>query len=207
MSDESAPSPFTDSFFDVVRTQRAHRALRPDPVPEALIERILDAATFAPSAENTQPWEFVVVREPAVRRRIGEIAAGLWRAAGAAHSRDRISPSLFASVERWATEGLAAAPAIVVVCGDTDRTDARSLAASVFPATQNLCLAAHALGLGSLFSTLPTITTDLQTLLHLPPSLQPMAVVPIGFPARALRPPTRVSFREKSHRDRFGAPW
>lgn len=203
MSDAAAPQ----SFFDVVRTQRAHRALRPDPVPEALIERVLDAATFAPSAENTQPWEFVVVRDSAVRRRIGEIAAALWRAAGAAHSRGRISPSLFASVERWATEGLAAAPVIVVVCGDTERTDARSLAASVFPATQNLCLAAHALGLGSLFSTLPTIMTDLQTLLHLPPAVQPMAVVPMGFPSRALRPPTRVSFREKSHRDRFGMRW
>jgi nitroreductase len=194
-------------FFDVALAQRAHRALLPDPVDERLIERVLEAATHAPSAENRQPWVFVVVRDVEVRRRIGEIAAQLWTGVAREHSRGRISESLLGAVERWATGGLAAAPVIVVLCGDTTASDSRSLAASVFPATQNLCLAAHALGLGSLFSTLPTVDAGLSALLELPPHLQPMSVVPIGFPARTLRSPQRISFREKSFRDRYGNRW
>ncbi len=53
------------SLFDVVRNQRAYRAFRADPIDDELVERILQAATFAPSAENTQPWVFVVVRDAA----------------------------------------------------------------------------------------------------------------------------------------------
>ena len=194
-------------FFAVALAQRAHRELRPDPVPDAAIERILDAATHAPSAENRQPWVFLVVRDAELRRRIGAITGRIWDRAGREHSRGRISDRLLAGVERWATGGLAAAPVIVVVCGDTSQADPRSLAASIYPATQNLCLAAHAVGLGSLFSTLPTVDQELSSLLGLPAHVQPLAVVPIGRPARALRPPKRISFREKSFRDRYGTPW
>jgi len=194
-------------FFSVVLAQRAHRELLPDALPDALIERVLDAATHAPSAENRQPWAFVVVRDPAVRREIGAIASAIWERAGREHSRGRVSDRLLAAVDRWATSGLAASPVIVVVCGDTTQADARSLAASIYPATQNLCLAAHALGLGSLFATLPTVSPELSSLLALPQSLQPMAVVPLGRPARELRPPKRVSYRAKAFRDRYGTPW
>lgn len=194
-------------FFEVALAQRAHRALLPDPVDERLIERVLEAATHAPSAENRQPWVFLVVRDPAVRAEIGALAGRLWSGVAREHVRGRISDRLLAAVDDWATGGLAQAPVILVVCGDTSATDPRSLAASIYPATQNLCLAAQALGLGSLFSTLPTVSADLCALLALPDHLSPMAVVPIGHPARALRPPRRISFRERSYRDRYGVPW
>jgi nitroreductase len=203
---EAAATPDRD-FFDVVLSQRAHRAVLTDPVPDETIARVLDAATHAPSAENRQPWVFVVVRDPEVRTHIGRVAARIWEHAGRAHSRGRISDGLLAAVERWAMGGLAQAPVIVVACGDTSVSDPRSLAASVFPAAQNLCLAAHALGLGSLFSTLPTVDPELGTLLGLPDHLHPMAVIPLGLPARRLRPPKRISFREKTYRDRYGNRW
>ena len=92
--------------------------------------------------------------------------------------------------------------------GDTSLTDPGSLAASVFPATQNLLLAAHALGLGSLMSTLATVRgPELAALLELPEHLRPMAVVPIGHPARALRAPRRTPVAEKAFRDRYGTRW
>ncbi|MFM7225636.1 MAG: nitroreductase family protein, partial [Actinomycetota bacterium] len=63
----------TDDLFAVVGRQRAHRAFTDEPVADTVVARLLEAATFAPSAENRQPWEFVVVRDPDVRARIGEI--------------------------------------------------------------------------------------------------------------------------------------
>ncbi len=196
-----------EALFRLLVSQRAHRELRPDPLPDETIERLLLAATHAPSAENRQPWAFVVVRDATTRARIGEIAAAAWRGGAREHSRARLSERLFADVDRWATGGLASAPVLVVVCGDRSRSDPRSLAASVYPAAQNLCLAAHALGLGSLFSTLATAGPDLASLLGLPAHVEPMVVVPVGLPARALAPPRRAPVASRTWRDRWGAPW
>ena len=190
-------------FFDVVLGQRAYRRLKPDPVPEELLLRVLEAATHAPSAENHQPWEFVVVRDPDVRRAIGELTRGLWEAAGREHSRGLPAP-LFAAVDGWATEGLAAAPVHVVVCGDTSRCPGPQLPSSIFPAVQNLLLAALAVGLGSLMSTLPVVNRDaFSPLLGLPDHVVPMALVPLGFPERVLGPARREPVEAHLHRDRW----
>jgi nitroreductase len=194
-------------LFDEIRTQRAHRALRPDAVSEDLVEHLLDAAIHAPSAENRQPWAFVVVRDPAQRRRISESVRDVWERHARERTRQALSSRFFDAVDRWATTGLAEAPLLIVVCGDTSAADPHSLAASIYPATQNLLLAAQGLGLGALLSTLPTASPDLATILELPAHVRPMAVVPIGWPVRPLGPPRRAPFREKTHRDRWGAPW
>src|SRR5271166_687174 len=137
-------------FFEVVRSQRACRAFRPDPVEDALVERVLEAATFAPSAENRQPWVFVVVRDVERRSAIGGLTRQAWDAGGRAHSEARLAPGLLAEVD-------AGAPVLVVVAGDTALGDRRVMEASVFPAIQNLLLAATALGLGSSLTTLPLV--------------------------------------------------
>jgi nitroreductase len=69
-------------FFDVVATQRAIRRFRSDPVPDALVRRVLAAATCAPSARGAEPWAFVVVRDPARRAEIARLYLGAWEAAG-----------------------------------------------------------------------------------------------------------------------------
>lgn len=199
--------PGGEAMLRLLLSQRAHRELLPDPVPEDTIERLLLAATHAPSAEDRQPWAFVVVRDAATRAAIGEIAAGAWRSGAREHARARLGDRLFADVDRWATGGLARAPVVIVVCGDRSRSDPRSLAASVYPAAQNLCLAAHALGLGSLFSTLATASPDLSRRLGLPDHVVPMVVVPVGLPARRLAPPRRAPVASRAWRDRWGDPW
>jgi nitroreductase len=104
--------------------------------------------------------------------------------------------------------GVAAAPVLVVVCGDTRLAEPTSLGASVFPAVQNLLLAAHALGLGSALTTLPVLAgEELPTALGLPPEVVPLAVVPLGHLARPLGPPRRRPVSEKTHRDRYGTPF
>ena len=195
-------------FFDVVLTQRATRRFTDDPVDDELVERCLQAATHAPSAENLQPWEFVVVRDPEVRRAIGELTRDAWRAGGRAHSEGRLPTKLLDEVDEGAEGGIAAAPVLVVVCGSTERALPQTLPSSVYPAVQNLLLAAHALGLGSAMTTLALLKGDeLRDLLHLPPHLQPMAITPLGWPAKPPGPPRREPVSSKAHRDRFGRRW
>jgi nitroreductase len=196
------------SFFEVVRAQRACRTFRDGPVTDELVERVLEAATFAPSAENTQPWVFVVVRDAAARERIGALTRRAWEGGGRAHSEGRLAPKLLADVERGATGGISAAPVLVVVGADTTRCLDATVASSTFPAVQNLLLAAGALGLGSALTTLTTaLAGELRAVVGLPDHVQPVAVVPLGWPARALGPPRREPVAEHAHRERYGAGW
>lgn len=207
MSDQSAAHRSGD-FFDVVLGQRAARLFSDRPVPSELIERCLEAAVHAPSAENLQPWVFIVVEDPDLRRRIAGLYTQAWREGGRAHSIGRLSDQLLAEVERGAEGGFGSAPVLVVVCGDSAIGLESTLPASVFPAVQNLLLAAGALGLGSAMTTLALVHADeLATLLGLPASVRPMAVVPIGWPARPLGPPRRLPLHERVHRDRYGTRW
>jgi len=197
-----------EAFFDVVLRQRATRRFADRPVEDALLEQCLRAATHAPSAENLQPWVFVIVREPGLRSGIAELTRRAWRDGGRRFSEGRLSPALMADVDSGAEGGIASAPVIVVVCGDSEIGLERTLPASVFPAIQNLLLSATALGLGSAMTTLATVFVDeLAGLLALPPSVRPMAVVPIGWPARPAGPPRRLPLGERAYRDRYGTPW
>ena len=204
---EHSPDAVED-LFSVVHRQRACRAFEEREVDDATVERVLEAATFAPSAENRQPWVFVVVRDPGVRARIGDLTRRAWEGGGRSHSEGRLPAGLLAEVDAGATGGIAAAPVLVVVCADTRLGDRRVLGPSIFPAVQNLLLAATALGLGSSLTTLPLVFgPELAELLALPEEVVPMAAVPLGWPARPLAPPRRLPVRDKAHRDRFGAPW
>ena len=195
-------------FFDVVLAQRACRQFADRAVDDALVERCLTAATHAPSAENLQPWVFVVVRDAERRAAIVELTRRLWRQAGRPASEGRLSPGLLAEVDAGFETGAAGAPVLVVVAGDSSEAHRSTLAASVFPATQNLLLAAGALGLGSAMTTLATLEGDtLAEILGLPDHVHPMAVIPLGWPARPLGPPRRRPVAERAHRDRYGAPW
>ena len=200
--------PALPEFFEVVRRQRACRTFRPDGVADDLVEQVLEAATFAPSAENRQPWEFVVVRDAGVRARIGELTRQAWRGGGRAYAESRLSPELLADVDRGAEGEVSAAPVLVVVCVDARRTHETTIPASIFPAVQNLLLAANAVGLGAALTTLPTaFALELGELLSLPEHVRPLAVVPIGYPAHALGPPRREPVSDHAHRDRYGSRW
>jgi nitroreductase len=195
-------------LFEVVRSQRAHRRFTADPVPDALVEQVLEAATFAPSAENRQPWVFVVVRDPGGRARIGELVRRAWEGGARARSAERLPAGMLADVDHGATGGLAEAPVVVVVGADTGDVHRRALEASIFPAVQNLLLAATALGLGSALVTLPlAFPAELAEIVALPDHVRPVAVVPLGVPARRLGPPRRQPVSAKAHRDRYGSGW
>jgi nitroreductase len=195
-------------FFEVVLGQRACRRFSDRPVDDELVERCLEAATHAPSAENLQPWVFVVVRDQGLRSAVGDLTRQAWHGGGRQHSEGRLHPTLLEEVSVGAEGGIASAPVIVVVGGSTSVALEATLPSSVFPAVQNLLLAASALGLGSAMTTLATLFAgQLRDLLSMPSDVLPMAVVPIGWPAAPLGPPRRLPVSERAHRDRYGSPW
>jgi nitroreductase len=195
----------TAGFFDVVLHQRACRHFAPDPVSEDDLARMLDAAVHAPSAENAQPWLFVVVRDADRRQRIADVTRRLWAGGAGAHSRPRLAAGLFAEVDASVRSGFGGAPVLVVVAGDgRDATTRRLLGASIFPAVQNLLLAANALGYGSALMTLATVASaELGSIVELPEGIEPIAVVPIGRPARPLTAPRREPAASKTYIERY----
>ena len=198
----------TPPLLDAMFRQRACRAFSEDDIDDELVELCLRAATFAPSAENRQPWAFIVVRDATRRAAIGALMQRAWSAGGRQHSEGRLSDRLLDDVARGIDGGLAAAPVLVVVCGDSSDSSPATLPSSVYPATQNLLVAATALGLGSAMTTLALAFSDeLATLLALPEHVRPMAVVPLGRPARALGRPRRLPVADKTHREQWGGGW
>lgn len=194
--------------LDAIFAQRACRWFTEAPVPNDDIERILQAAVHAPSAGNTQPWVFVVVRDADQRRHIAELARRVWHTGAREQARPRLDHRLFVDVDGSVEAGFGGAPVLIVVGGDTSRVHPRVLAASVFPAVQNLLLAAGATGYGSALTTLAAVVADeLRAVLGLPSRIEPVAVIPLGRPARRLGAPRREPAFAKTHADRYGTPF
>ena len=198
-----------EAALELVRNQRACRSYTSEPVEDADLEAILEAATHAPSAENRQPWVFVVVRDATTRLAIVELTRRVWEGSARKHSEQTLDARLFTAVDTFFSGGYGGAPVLVVVAGDgRDGASAALLTSSVFPAAQNLLLAAAALGYGSSMTTLAAQVPDaLGALVGLPAGVRPFAVVPIGRSAVPLGPPRRRPVGEVAHTDLFGAPF
>ena len=196
-------------FFEVALRQRACRDFSAEPVPDEDIERILEAATHAPSAENTQPWVFVVVRDDETRKELDELTQRVWNAGARDQAMARLDAKLAADVDAGIERGLGGAPVVVVVAADSKSgVHPKAVTSSIFPAVQNLLLAANALGYGSALMTLTAAAgDDLRAIVEMPDHLTPMAVIPLGRPARPLGRPRRRPVAESTHRDQYGRPW
>lgn len=142
--------------FDVMRTARAIRRFRPDPVDDALLGRCLEAATWAPSGGNQQPWHFVVMTSPEARAAMAVGAARSLAVITQVYRLERPAPDDHSRRARGARatfelhDGAADVPAGVLFCvRDQPNTPPLTLGASIFPAMQNFLLAARAAGLGA----------------------------------------------------------
>lgn len=195
--------------LELLGSQRACRSYTSDPVDDADLAAMLEAATHAPSAENRQPWVFVVVRDPAPRQAIADLTRRVWEEGGRQYAERSLEPRFFTAVDAFIGGGYGGAPVLVVVAGDgRDGATSALLASSIFPATQNLLLAAAALGYGSSMTTLAAQAPDaLGALVGLPAGVRPFAVVPIGRPATRQGPPRRRPVQEVAHLESFGAPF
>lgn len=192
-----------ESLFEVISTCRAMRRLRSDPVPDAVVRRLVEAANAAPSGRNLQRARWVVVRDPEQKRRIGELnrRASLEHATEerdsgpsvAHHDPDRRRRMYEAVI--WQSEHFHEAPVIVVaVCiMDDALQDPGRYASSVWPGVQNLLLAARASGLGAVPTTYSlAYRAELEAVLELPDRVRAQAVIPLGHPLGVFGPVRRL---------------
>jgi len=221
--------------FEAIHTARAVRRFKPDPVPEAVITQILDAAIRAPSAGNAQNWAFVVVRDPEQRRRLGaiyrkasDIASAMYAARGRPPHLSEAQFGRLMSSGSFLWDHMGEAPVILVPCqtrprlpapealapelraryADEQRYVERIRGASVYPAVQNIILACRAVGLGTTITTNHIRCEDeVKAVLELPDDVQTFALMPIGYPLDPFGPVTRRPVAEVTHADRWARPW
>jgi nitroreductase len=205
--------PLAMPLEDAMRTQRAIRRLKTDPVDDALVRRLIELALKAPTGSNAQNWEFIVVRDPAVKARLGRQNRRAWRLYGGLGrriSRGDAKMQKVLDAVQWQADHFEEIPVIVVACIATmipilPRIAASSLYGSIFPSVQNLLLAARAAGLGAALITLPLWSTFLaRRALGLPWTVTPCAVIPLGWPRGRYGPTTRKPVGEVVHLDRWG---
>jgi nitroreductase len=192
--------------FEAMGTCRAMRHLKPDPVPDDLVERVLWAATRAPSPGNSQGWDFVVLRDAAKKSRIADAVSAAMAARVAAMPRpdDTTRRMLDGTENLIATLGRA--PVIVFVCGGVVYPPGAPREAftwsAVYPAAQNLLVAARALGLGTVFTTMHmTAEPTVREVLGIPDHIRIGAMIPIGWPDRPFGPLTRRPVADFVHHD------
>jgi len=198
---------------DAMRTQRAIRRLRPDPVDDRLVLKLIELAQKAPTGSNAQNWEFVLVKDRAVKERLGRLNRLAWTLYGGLGRRlARSDPAMLRILDavQWQADHFADIPVVVVACLRGPRIFFPSIAAtsyygSIYPSVQNLLLAARAAGLGAALITLPLWNTFLaRRVLRLPWSVTPCAVVPLGWPRGRYGPTTRRPVADVVHVDRWG---
>ncbi|MDD9940968.1 MAG: nitroreductase family protein [Myxococcales bacterium] len=213
------------SLYEALRTTRAVRRLRPDPIPDAVLARVLTAFTWGPSGGNRQPWRLLVVRAPHLKVKLQRMYQELWseyvQASRAGlpslpeRSRARAERSL--SAGDYLASHLGEVPVVVVVCFDprglavTDAKLGRQSVvggASIYPAVQNMLLACRAEGLGCVLTTLLcTRESEVRGLLGIPEPWATAAMVPIGYPVgRGHGPTSRRPLSALAFGDRWDEP-
>jgi nitroreductase len=201
-------------LFDAMSTQRSMRRLKPDPVPESVIRQILDLAICAPSGGNRQGWSFVVVRDAGKRARLGELYRQAWGelmkmpyyAAASQAPPDSPAGRMLASA-RHLSERLGEAPVLVLACIALDPGVKPTITtgASIYPAVQNLMLAARALGVGSCLTTIHKHRdAQVKELLGIPADVETAALIPLGYPLGKFGRPPRRPLTEVAHWDGWG---
>jgi nitroreductase len=184
-------------LLEGIRTTRAIRRLRPDPVPRELIRKVCEAGTFAPSGGNRQPWSFIAVTEPERRRWVAERYRPMFHryiAPALEAAQDPGFPEAGRRMQRAAihlADHLHEAPVHLFVAGWTRRGEPQLQA--LFPCIQNLLLACRAVGLGASLTTVHrAFGEEIDEYLGLSPETPSCALLPLGWPVgRYGRPPRR----------------
>lgn len=205
-------------IFHIMKTMRPMRRLKPDPVPQAILEEILDAAVHAPNSLNTQPYTFIVVRDVATKTFFGEkyhqamhdrfsryIPAADDKSAGARNFRTAMALG----------GHIPEVPVLLFICGERDwplaipEAQRVGLAppsyGSVFPTVQNILLGCRAKGLGASLTTMHQVfEAELIEHLKMPETHGIVAVIPIGYPKGNFGPVTRKPSREMTFFEAWG---
>ena len=213
-------------LYEAMSTLRAVRRLRTDPVPDDVLERVLQAACWAPTGGNQQPWKVIVVKDPERKAGLRDIYRPEWQryakgflARFEGHPEEVTAPwRRVAAAGDYLADHLHEAPAILLFCANPKAmaiTDAKldrvSMVGggSVYPAVQNAMLACVAEGLGCTLTTLHCFReSEVKALLDIPESWATVAMVPIGYPVgKGHGPITRKGPDLMAALDSFEGDW
>lgn len=203
-------------IFEVIYNCRAMRRIKPDPVPEELLIKLIDAANQAASGSNMQNARYIVVRDQGqkerladLNRRVFEAYVGAGRAAALPH-QDAEKRARMLSAVQWQAEHFAEIPALVIACLQVALPIRESFSAgagaggSIWPGVQNLLLAARALGLAATPTTFGIADRKAASeVLSLPEDIQPFCLIPVGYPMGKFGPVTRKPVSEIMRWDRW----
>jgi nitroreductase len=223
------------ALLDAIYSARSLRRLKPDPVPEDLITRVLDAAIRASSAGNAQNWAFIVVRDAQLRRQLGaiyrrasDIANEIYKARGRPAHMSEAQYRLFLTSGAHLWDHMGDAPVLLLPClqerppppsellppavqaryAEERAYEVRIRGASIYPAVQNIILACRAFGLGTVITTNHIrLEHEVKALLGLPPDVSTYALMPIGWPEGRFGPLSRKPVREVVFAERWGEAW
>ncbi len=199
-------------LFEIMRTTRSMRRLKSDPVPDALLNQVLEAGTFAANGGNMQSWRFLVIRDPAIKAAAGawytkawhEVVGPRYRSGGPAPGT---TPERFARMLAAAehlADHLHEAPVWIVPC----LSGPRGSGASIFPAVQNMLLAARAVGLGTTLTTLYLMQEkEAEAAMGLPNDVHSYAILPVGFPMGKFGPVRRAPLADVVYQDKWGSAY
>jgi nitroreductase len=210
-------------LYGAMRTLRAVRRLRPDPIPDDTVRRVLEAATWAPTGGNRQAWRVIVVKDPLKKRRLGELYRTIAVPFMQSYSdrlaslpeTERVKTEKMLRSGLYLAEHFGEAPVICIFCFHPDGlavTDAGLPrisvvgGGSIYPAVQNLLLACRAEGLGCVLTTLLCkAESEVREALSIPQPWGTAAAIPIGYPQlRGHGPISRRSVEEMAFIDSWG---
>lgn len=216
----------TIDLYEAMRTLRAVRRLRPEPIPDEVLYRVLEAATWAPTGGNRQAWRIIVVKDPARKQRLGELYKQVTLPYTTSYleqladrpEEERAKAERMLRASNYLAEHFGESPVLLVVCFNPEGlavTDAKldrlSVVGggSIYPAVENLLLACRAEGLGCVLTTLLCMEEPaVRGLLGIPEPWGTAAVVPIGYPVlRGHGPISRRSVEELAFADAWGTPY
>ena len=196
-------------LFEAIYSQRAIRHLKPDPVPDELIRKVLDAGIRAPNGGNAQRWAFIVIKDKEMRRKIAERYRNV---PVPAHPSGTVSQQRADASADYLTQHLAEVPVFILVCirHDGSPSDIQR-GASIYPAVQNMLLAARGLGLGSTMTTRQRreFENEIKEWLGIPENVETAALLPLGYPEQEspYGPTTRKPVEEVAYGERWGESW
>jgi nitroreductase len=217
-------------LFQTIHTARALRRLKPDPVPDEVIAKVIDAAVRAPTGSNLQNWRFVVVKDAARRRQIADLYRASMQIAQNVLSHRKAPPHMTEKLQKqmfdgaiYLAEHFGDVPVLLLAWlhlpPDQDnpnlppeqaQTYRRLSGASIYGAVQNMILACRALGLGTVLTTVLSYQeAELRKLLNAPSDMQLFAVLPIGYPAQGHGhgPVRRLPISDVTYMETFGNNW
>jgi nitroreductase len=206
-------------LFQTIHTMRAMRRLKPDPVPDELIRKILAAGLCAPSGGDVQHWRFIVVKDPEIKQQIQlrykkalDQLLPRYRAAPPPPGKTEAQKTRMLDAVVYLTEHFHEAPVLIVGCLVGDMAKAIGLpkmsGASIYPAIQNMLLAARGLGLGATLTTRHLLfEQEVNEVLGLPANAETFAILPIGYPQGRFGPVSRQPVEAVTFQDRWGNPY